>query len=294
MNPAVGFTLHSEPKFLGLLEGLALRHADVLEVAPETLWFPEDDGRFRPNSYWERILRLGRGARKRFVAHGVGWSPCGAEPVDAPRSRRWLEAIAATHAAFAFEWYTDHFGTTELAGESVILPVAVPLTEASLSRGRARLAALQRIVPDVGLENSVFYYQLGDPLDEALFLGSLLLPPRQHLLLDLHNVFTTAANCGFEPHRYLERLPLERVIEIHLSGGTDSDPAWLGGEVMRLDSHDRAVPEPVWRLLDDVLLLCRNLRCVTLERMEGTVEAADVAVLEAELLRVRRAVEGGT
>jgi hypothetical protein len=58
---------------------------------------------------------------------------------------------------------------------------------------------------------------------------------------------------------------------------------------MRLDGHDDAVPEPVWRLFEDIAPRCPRLRGVTLERMEGTVTgAADVTVLREELKRARR------
>ena len=59
---------------------------------------------------------------------------------------------------------------------------------------------------------------------------------------------------------------------------------------MRLDSHDTAVPEPVWALFDEVWPRCPNLRGVTLERMEDTVAVPDVAVVRAELRRAREAL----
>src|SRR5262249_15363585 len=151
--------------------------------------------------------------------------------------------------------------------------------------------AMATVVPDVGLENTVAYFLLGDPLDEPAFLGRVLAAPRRHLLLDLHNVYTMALNFGFDPEAYLERLDLGRVIEIHLSGGSPSDPGWLpSGRVMRLDAHDGAVPEAVWRLFDRVAPRCRRLRGVTLERMEGTVTSrADVVQVRSEIQRARRA-----
>lgn len=91
----------------------------------------------------------------------------------------------------------------------------------------------------------------------------------------------------------MRRLPLERVIEVHLSGGAESDPRWLAsGRVLRLDSHDAAVPEEVWRLFERVLPLLPNVRGVTLERMESTVGPDDVPLLREELRRARRIVEG--
>ena len=165
------------------------------------------------------------------------------------------------------------------------------MTAAAASVVHTTLRELQGIVPDVGVENSVFYFHLGDPLDEPAFLARCLDAPRMHLLLDLHNVYTTASNAGFDPEVYIQRLPLERVIEIHVSGGAWSEPGWLPSKrALRLDAHDSDVPEPVWALLDGVLPRCPNLRGVTLERMEGTVTDDDVPRLRAELRRIRSAL----
>jgi uncharacterized protein (UPF0276 family) len=192
---------------------------------------------------------------------------------------------------FDFGWYTDHLGATEVDGKALVLPLPLPHVDAAAECVRASLAAMQSVVPDVGFENSVFYAQTGDPLDEPRFIAQCLSAPRSHLLLDLHNVWMTSINAGFEPERYLERLPLERVIEVHVSGGNVSDPAWLPSRrSMRLDSHDTAVPEEVWRLAETWVPRCVNLRALTLERMEGTVDEDAVPMLREELLRARRLV----
>jgi uncharacterized protein (UPF0276 family) len=36
-----------------------------------------------------------------------------------------------------------------------------------------------------------------------------------------------AVNFGFDPDDYVRRLPLDRVLEIHVSGGTLSSDRWL-------------------------------------------------------------------
>jgi uncharacterized protein (UPF0276 family) len=159
---------------------------------------------------------------------------------------------------------------------------------------RRRLRQMQRATSlgDVGVENNVAYFMLGDALDEPAFLMDCVRERGCHVLLDLHNVYTMAQNCGFDAAEYLRRLDLTKVIEIHVSGGSESDPAWLpSGRVMRLDGHDGAVPELVWRMLEAVAPRCPNLRGVTLERMEGTVTDADVPLLAAELSRLRAIVQ---
>jgi uncharacterized protein (UPF0276 family) len=288
----VGFSLQPEEEFLDRLDEVIRREVDYYEVAPETLWREDGEGALHDNGYFRRLAALREASARPFVAHGVGISPGSASRADVPRRRRWLARLARDHAAFGFLWYTDHLGASAPAGLAATLPLPVPMNAHAARVLRRSLDAMAKVVPDVGLENTVALFLLGDPLDEPAFLGRVLRAPRRHLLLDLHNVYTMAQNFGFEPEAYLERLDLDRVIEIHLSGGSSSDPAWLpSGRVLRLDGHDGAVPEAVWRLFDRVAPRCRHLRGVTLERMEGTVTSREhVAEVRGEIRRARRAL----
>jgi uncharacterized protein (UPF0276 family) len=288
MPPLVGFSLQPDVGFLGLLEPVLHEHVDYFEVAPETTWRRADDGRWLANGFHREFLRLGAALRKPFVAHAVNGSFGTADVRDRARQREWQRRIAEDHARFQFRWLTDHLGAAVLDQRTVMLPIALPMHDAMAVIVCERLVALQQVVPDTGFENSVFYFLLGDWLDEPAFVTKALAAERTHLLLDLHNVFTMAQNVDADPHEYLARLDCSRVIEIHLSGGAMSQPQWLpNGRTLRLDSHDHEVPEEVWRLFEHVLPRCTNLRGVTLERMEGTVAAADVDVVRDELVRIR-------
>ncbi len=287
----VGLSLAPDVVYLDLLHDVIRDEAEYYEVAPETLWRRSAQGSLEPNGFHRAFRELAEEQRRPFVAHGVGLSIGGLAARDDARRATWLERIRADHDVFHFAWYTDHLGASAPAGLAMTLPLPVPMTDASVAQARRALGELQRIVPDVGVENSVFYYHLGDPLDEPAFLRRIVDAPGHHLLLDLHNVYTTAQNAGWDPRAYLARLPLERVIEIHLSGGSESPAAWLSsGRSLRLDSHDHAVPEPVWTLFDEVWPRCPNLRGVTLERMEDTVTVPEVAVIRDELRRARKAL----
>lgn len=287
--PAIGLTLQPDPDYLERLLPL-FAEVDVLEVAPETTWLCDPaTGTFTPNSYHAAFRALGDSLNKPFIAHGVGLSL--GTTGDADRRARWLARLAADQRLFNYRWYTDHLGASALAGLAMTLPIGLPMTPASVAVVRARLADMRSVVPTVGLENSAIYFVLGDPLAEPAFINAIL-AGEHHLLLDLHNLHTMAENFGFDPHAYLARLDLTRVLEVHLAGGRPSDPAWLPSQrSLRLDSHDASVPEPVWRLLERVLPRCPQLRAVVLERMEGTVDVGDEILLRDELRRARRLVQ---
>src|SRR6188474_3166349 len=168
----IGFTLQPDEEFLELLDELIRTEPDYYEVAPETLWRPraagssaDEIGPLAPNGYHARFAEVRARSGKPFVAHGVGFSVGSARP-DAARRSRWLARMREYHAIFGYRWYTDHLGASEIGGRELVLPLSLPMTEEAAAAVRASLAAMQSVVPDVGVENSVFYYHLGRPLDE--------------------------------------------------------------------------------------------------------------------------------
>lgn len=288
-RPAIGLALHPDEDYLERVMGLYEREAELLELAPETTWALDERGALITNGFHARFLALGRRLGLPFVAHGVGLSPGSAG--DPARRARWLAQVAADHRHFDFRWYTEHLGVTVLGDQEMTLPLGLPMTTTSVALTRACLAEMRRVVPHVGLENTAIYFMHGEPLAEPDFITAIL-GATDHLLLDLHNLHTMAENLGFDPAAYLARLDLGRVIEIHLSGGRASEPDWLPSRrTLRLDSHDDAVPEPVWRLFAAVLPRCPGLRAVIVERMEGSVGPGDERVLGEELRRARRMVQ---
>ena len=295
---AVGLTLQPDTGYLTLLDGV-LRSAlvDYFEVAPEQTWrvtAGDGDGQemvLVENGYFEAFLRLGQEANKWFVAHGVGLSVGGSHPRDRGRQRVWNQRLALDQARFGYRWYSDHLGVSAPAGRALMLPLPVAMSRENVERMGRRLSTLRRTFPLVALENTAHYFLFGEPLDEPRFVNQVLSAGEARLVLDLHNVYTMAENMGFDARDYLSRLDLWRVLEIHVSGGSYSDGSWLPtGQVLRLDSHCSRVPEGVWELLNWVRPRCGALQGITLERMEGTVGQGDVAVIQAELTRIREAI----
>lgn len=284
MGAGVGLPLHPDRAYLALTEPL-LAGCDYVELVPETMWRAEDGA---PNGFHRAFRALIARWDLDAVGHGVAFD-LGCGHVDEARRNLWLEHLVRDHATFGFRWISDHLGATSVAGEQVGLPMPLPPTALTAARTRASLDLLGALAP-AAVENSAWSFYPGDPLEEPAWL--LEASAGHQLVLDLHNLVTSADNLGFEPEAWLERLDLGKVVELHVSGGSESPTAWLAsGRSFRLDSHDEAVPERVWALLEHVLPRCPALRGVTLERREGTVTASDVPQLAEELARVRFLVE---
>jgi uncharacterized protein (UPF0276 family) len=297
-RPLVGISLHADLEFLEHVRKVVERRAEILEVTPETLWRATPDGGIRENDYHAIFADIRRQRAVPFIAHGVEWSPGTAEDAAgggvARRTRQWLEQVRRDHATFDFLWYTEHLGFNAAGDLHAALPLPLPFATEAAAATRARLELLRSVVPVVGFENSVNYAFLGGwhALDlEPAFLTAVA-GNDLHLLLDLHNVYTECRNEGRDPFAWVEALALDRVIEIHLSGGSESEAGWVrGGRVFRLDGHDGPVPDEVWALFEHVLPRCPRLRAVIVERMTGTLDAASARAYADELERAREVVE---
>lgn len=285
----VGLPLYPDLEYLELARELIEDEADFYEVSPETLWRPSREGLVR-NDFHALFREFRDRSRKPFVAHGLAFSP--GSPVDGSaeqaRIGQWLARLRDDQDTFRFQWMTEHLGWTQVDGLQATLPLPLPFHEESVHAVAARMRLLRSVVPEVGFENNADYFCLGDPAEWPGFINALCRASECGLLLDLHNLYTQCLNLNQDPAETLERLDLDAVLEIHLSGGSESDPDWVpSGRIFRLDSHDGAVPEPVWTLYERTLPRCRNLRGVVVERLNGTFQAADVPALREELRRAK-------
>jgi uncharacterized protein (UPF0276 family) len=100
----------------------------------------------------------------------------------------------------------------------------------------------------------------GADLDEARFIGEVCEKNDCGMLLDVTNLYTNSVNHRFDPLRFLRRLPLERIVQLHFVGGH-----YLGDRL--IDSHSSPTPPEVWQLLDEVLRIA-PVKGVILERDE--------------------------
>ena len=139
----------------------------------------------------------------------------------------------------------------------------------------------RRIAAPFLIENNVAYFEYPEStFDEPGFLNALTAATGCGLLLDLHNLHTNARNLGVDPQAFLDRLDLDRVVEIHVAGGLEFDGFYL-------DAHSGASPEPVWTLLEEVLPRCPNLCGVVFELFGSWFDELGTEGLDRQLGRMR-------
>ncbi|MFI1470163.1 DUF692 family multinuclear iron-containing protein [Streptomyces wuyuanensis] len=245
---------------------------DWLEVITEHYLFAPPDVR-------DVLHRLRR--RFRVVPHGLELS------IGGPRepSPRYVDALAQLVDEIDAPWFSDHLCFTRAAG--VALSTLTPLPR---TREIAREVGLraQRVQAAVGrpliLENVTYYIDLMSPLSEAQFIAEVMEHCDCGLLLDLTNLDINARNHGYSALEFLDTIPVERVVQVHLAGGTEGED-----DRMDLDTHSEPVPPAVWDLLTE-LVGRTPVRATLLERDQNF--PGDFGELQVELDHARCILDG--
>lgn len=182
----------------------------------------------------------------KLVPHGLDLSLGSAEGIDAA----YLERVAAIVNRVQPPWWSEHIAFTRAGGlyAGHLCPVAWS-GEALDVLSRNVDAARRKIDVPLVLENITYAMPAaGAEMDETEFLHEVVRRTGCGLLLDVTNVYTNAVNHRFDALQFLQRLPLEHVVQLHVAGGFYEEE---GGEL--IDSHSRPTPPEVWQLVEWVV-----------------------------------------
>jgi uncharacterized protein (UPF0276 family) len=266
----VGLALREE-----LADALLESHPpiDWLELTPES-WLP----------FGGRMRRTLDACAERWpvVAHGVSLSIAGPDPLD----RDFLGMVAAFCRERGCAFFSDHFAWSSAGGAQLGDLLPFPFDEAFVAHVAARARLAQQVTGSVLLlENTAAYARMPGTMDEPAFIAAVLEAAGCGLLLDVNNVWVNARNHGFDPYAWVDAVPLDRVGEIHLGGHRVDD-----GTV--IDSHDRAVADPVWDLYRHAVR--RAGRAIpTLIEWDESLPALEVVLGEVHRARRELAALGG-
>jgi uncharacterized protein len=229
-----------KPRPLGF--GLGLRpvyYADILDKKPRVDWLEVISENFmvpggRPLSMLERVRNC-----YPIVMHGVTMSIASTAPLDFS----YLRELKALADRFEPEWISDHLCWTGVHGINLHDLLPIPYTSEALDHVVGRIKTVQDFLGRrIALENVTTYVTFThSEMDEWTFVREVAERADCWLLLDVSNVFVSSFNHGYEAVTYLDTIPEDRVIQLHLAGKTDAS-------THKIDTHDHPVCEDVWSL----------------------------------------------
>ncbi len=232
---------------LGVGVGFRVPHyGHVLEHRPPMDWFEVISENFMvdggsPLHHLERLVE-----HYPVVNHGVSISLGGTIPQGyLPRYKQLLDRVNPP-------WSSDHLcwtGSDRInAHELLPLPYTPPVAQHVVDNIKRVLDATGRVF---AIENTSSYMTYNaSVMPEWEFLSRIVDAADCAIMLDVNNIFVSSHNHGFDPVEFLDALPHDRVVQIHLAGHMIADNGH------RLDTHDHPVCDEVWDLYRRAIRHC--------------------------------------
>ncbi|MBL4604653.1 MAG: DUF692 domain-containing protein [Flavobacteriaceae bacterium] len=265
---------------LGLGLGLRTQHFNhILKEEPEVDWFEIISENFmdsygRPKHVLQQIKE-----RYPVVMHGVSMSIGSTDPLNF----EYLKKLKALADEINPVWVSDHLCWTGVLSVNSHDLLPVPLNEESLKHVCDRIKKVQDYLErPLIIENPSTYASFKhSTITEWDFLRYMTEETECGLLLDVNNVFVSAFNNDFSPVEYLEGIPFENVVQMHLAGHQH-----CGNYIV--DTHDRNVTDQVWELFR--LAWQKSGGVSTLLEWDGDIPEFDVYF--AELQKAKNFMQG--
>jgi uncharacterized protein (UPF0276 family) len=261
---------------LGFGVGLRAEHYEhVLAAQPSVAWFEAITENYLDSG--GRPLHILEQVRSSYALalHGVALSIGSTDPLDDQYLIRLRALVERLEPALV----TDHLCWTAVAGRSLYDLLPLPYTEDTLRHVVDRVRRVQDVLRRrIALENPSTYVAFRhSTIAEGEFLAAVAREADCGLLIDVNNIFVSGHNLGFDPYRYLDAIPAERVAQMHLAGFTD-----MGSYLF--DTHSAPVHDEVWKLYRYAVARFG----VTATLIEWDADIPPFERLQAEAARARR------
>lgn len=236
---------------------------DLIEVFTEK-FFIKDDGKIL-NEITSRVPT---------ILHGLDMSIGSSDILD----QEYLSNLKIALNSTNFEWFSDHISLTKQDNIELGHLMPVQFSEESVDNivEKAKYIANLTKKPFL-LENITYYYSIpGSELKEDDFIKTILEKSDCGMLLDVNNLYINSVNHGYDPKLFLQNIPLDRVVEIHMAGGSYKYN-------MLIDTHANAIAKEVWDLFDYVVSIT-PVNGVIIERDSNLPNYTDL-LSEVEIAR---------
>jgi uncharacterized protein (UPF0276 family) len=260
---------------LGIGFGLRREIADETFEAKDKIDFLE----FAPENYMEvggNAKALLERAAEAFplISHGLCLSIGSTDDLN----NDYLKALKKTLDQANCAWASDHLCFASFNGVYVQDLLPLPFSKEAIEHVVKRIKTVQDYIERPFLLENISYYTSlpGAEMNEWQFISEILEKADCGLLLDVNNVYVNSVNHGFDPERFVDQIPLERVVQIHIAGHKKSKKTII-------DTHGAPVVQAVYDLLEYTIGRV-DVKGVMLER-DQNFPNFDEIIVELEKIR---------
>ena len=265
---------------LGIGVGFRPKHAkDVLEGggSKDVAWYEivSENYMVGGGRLMDNLARL-EGAYT-VIPHGVCMSIGAVEELD----EDYLARLKTLVRTIDPPYFTDHVCFCKASGLDLHDLLPLPYTKEAIEHLVPRIRHVQATIEKpFALENvSSYLAYKSSEMTEWEFIAELADKADCGILLDVNNVYVSAFNHGFDAEKFIDGIPADRVVQIHLAGHTDKG-------TYLLDTHSDHVKDAVWSLYQRAIR--RTGAVSTLIEWDEQIPTFDVLAREAALAKKHR------
>ncbi len=191
-----------------------------------------------------------------LIPHGLDLSLGSAEGIDSD----YLEKFARLVEFVKPEWFSDHICFTKSGGTNIGHLAPVPYTNEALKAFIKNIETVKkRISIPLILENITYMVEFpSSKMSETEFISKILNETDCGLLLDVTNLYINSRNFDFSWKKFLDEIPLERVVQLHFVGSHRHGNKFI-------DGHSHKTENEIWEVFEEVCNRC-DLKGAILER----------------------------
>lgn len=270
-NLGVGIIYGSAIEKMNFPNGLL----DVLAIEPQTLCISDKKKHLKiaPNVF-EHINTL----PYTKLVHSIG-APVGGRLKP---SKEQLDLIDYSANLFNSPWISEHlsFNATTEFDTGFFLPPCQ--TEEGLEQAINNVKIIQDYIKrPLLIETGVNYLKATKhEIPDGIFMAELCKATGCGILLDIHNLFANQLNGRQSIETFLNQVPLEHIVEIHIAGGSEMNGFWL-------DSHSGPIDDRLMVLTKEYVPHFKNLKAITYEIFESYIPTVGAKGIINELEKVR-------
>lgn len=234
----------SSPRPAGV--GLRLPHlAEVVANRPSASWFEIHPENFLANPHAAELLTE-IADNYPISVHSVGVSIGSASGIDRGHLRRVRNMADRINPIFV----SGHLAWSTHEGEYLNDLLPLPYTDETLNLVASHIDQVQDgLGRQYLVENPSSYVGFANStMTEVEFLHKLVGRTGCGLLCDISNIYLSSHNMGFDPWQYVDQLPIDSIVELHLGGFSPEDDDARPGATVLIDTHDRTIADPAWDL----------------------------------------------
>lgn len=240
-------------------------HPAFVEVAPEN-WMGI-------GGYWKKIFRQ-VADKYPVLLHGLSLSIGSPDALDFD----FLKLVKDFIYEYDIKVYSEHLSFSKCDNAHLYDLLPIPFSRQAAIHVADKIAAAQDFLGmEMAMEIVSYYTPVAAEMSEVDFIKEVVSLSGCKLLLDVNNVYVNSFNHKYDAKGFIDELPLDRVVYIHMAGHEKVT------EDLIIDTHGQPIIGPVYDLFDYTTAKLPQPVPVLLERDFNIPEMSE---LQAEMERL--------